>query len=281
MHSTFISLKCSIPEEFQDLFIGYISNMNFSGIEQSHDTMSILFEDIHYSQDIPSRLTELAETMSIPFEIISNDSIQHKNWNKEWEDSLEPVIVNDDIAITPEWKLHEVDKPITIIINPQMAFGTGYHPTTRMVCRELQRYVQSNSTWIDAGCGSGVLAILASKLGAQKVSAFDNDEWSVTNARENALLNNESDIDVFQADIFTVELDTADGIAANMYRNLIIPNLHKFYTSLSKNNGILIVSGILAMDAEEIRNEAINKRFTHIETQQEGDWVAIIFRADA
>ena len=150
-----------------------------------------------------------------------------------------------------------------------------------MVCRELQRYVQTNSTWIDAGCGSGVLAILASKLGAKKVSAFDNDEWSVTNARENALLNNESDIDVFQADIFTVELDTANGIAANMYRNLIIPNLHKFHTSLSKNNGILIVSGILAMDAEEIRNEAISKRFTHIETQQEGDWVAIIFRADA
>lgn len=271
----FIALTCSIPEENQDLFIGCISGMNFSGIEQSHDTMTILFAEHDCPEHIEEQLNELATDRSIPFAILSREIIQHQNWNKEWEDSLEPIIVSDLIAITPEWKKDEVNHPLTIIINPQMAFGTGYHPTTRMVCRELQQRVQPGTTWIDAGCGSGVLAILASKLGANSIYAFDNDEWSVQNAKENCLLNETYNIHVEQADIFTVNMDKVDGIAANMYRNLIIPNLSRFHDALDESKGILILSGILSMDEPEIVNAAIASQFKHIITHQEGDWVAI------
>lgn len=276
MHNqTFLALSCAIPEEEQDLFIGCISDLNFSGIEQSYDTMTILFDEQDCPQDIEELLNLIAANHSISFSIIDRQIIKHQNWNKEWEESLEPIIVSDRIAITPEWKKDEVHHPLTIIINPQMAFGTGYHPTTRMVCRELQERVQPGTSWIDAGCGSGVLAILAAKLGAKSIYAFDNDEWSVQNAKDNCLLNSITHIHIEQADIFTVDLGKVDGIAANMYRNLIIPNLSRFHDALSESKGILILSGILSMDEAEIILAATSKRFKHIVTHQEGDWVSI------
>jgi len=278
-NQTFIALSCSIPEEEQDLFLGCISGMHFTGIEQSNDSMTILFNEQDCPQDIEVLLQSIASNHSISYSILDRSIIQHQNWNKEWEDSLEPIIVSDRIAITPEWKKDEVHHPLTIIINPQMAFGTGYHPTTRMVCRELYKWVQPESTWIDAGCGSGVLAILTSKLRAKSVFAFDNDEWSVQNSIDNCLINDIVNVQVKQADIFTIELEEVDGIAANMYRNLIIPNFKKFYNALQASKGMLILSGILTMDADEIISTAISSRFEHICTNQEGDWVSITLKA--
>jgi ribosomal protein L11 methyltransferase len=142
----------------------------------------------------------------------------------------------------------------------------------------LQEYVQPHSSWIDAGCGTGVLGILAIKLGANDVYAFDNDEWSVENAKDNAVLN-DTIMKVEQADIFTLELRPVHGIAANMYRNIILPNLKKFHDALIEAHGTLIVSGILAIDADEIIQSAIQYGFTHMKTLHESDWVAITFQA--
>jgi len=275
MKTEFISIALSVPEESQDLLIGLLSMMDFSGIEQSHDTMIILFNALDYHDDIEGYIIDLAKQYDIECSIINKVIIQDQNWNKEWEESLEPIIVNETIAITPEWKRSEVNHPITIIINPQMAFGTGYHPTTRMVCKELQKWVKPNSHWIDAGCGSGVLGILASKLGSTDIYAFDNDEWSVQNAKDNAQLNGIDTMRVEQADIFTLDIPSVHGIAANMYRNIILPNLTKFHDALIDEHGILILSGILAIDADEILHAAQQQGFKHVTTVQEMDWVAI------
>ena len=279
MKTEFISIALSVPEESQDLLIGLLSMMDFSGIEQSHDTMIILFNALDYHDDIEGYIIDLAKQYDIECSIINKEIIQDQNWNKEWEESLEPIIVNETIAITPEWKRSEVNHPITIIINPQMAFGTGYHPTTRMVCKELQKWVKPNSHWIDAGCGSGVLGILASKLGSTDIYAFDNDEWSVQNAKDNAQLNGIDTMRVEQADIFTLDIPSVHGIAANMYRNIILPNLTKFHDALIDEHGILILSGILAIDADEILHAAQQQGFKHVTTVQEMDWVAITLSA--
>ena len=279
MHDQYISLQFHVPEEHQDLLIALISELPFSGIEQSMDLISILFNQNDYDEQYVQLISDLCTHHSIDCIHRATEYIQDQNWNKDWEDSLEPIFVNERIAITPTWKLHEVHHPLTIVINPQMAFGTGYHPTTRMVCKELEDWVYPNSNWIDAGCGSGVLAILTAKLGAHSVFAFDNDEWSVQNAKDNALLNEVEHIVVSREDIFHVSLESVDGIAANMYRNLILPNLPKFYDALCNSKGVLILSGILAIDADEIIRSAITYGFKHIKTMQEQDWVAITLRA--
>ncbi len=276
----FINLHLSIPEEQFDLAYYALDKYPFIGIEESLDEMIISFNQLDYSHELRDSILAELTYSEIPVHVIKEDVIEDKNWNSDWEQSLEPVIVSERVAITPEWKLHEVTQDIKIIINPKMSFGTGYHPTTRMVCRLMEQHVRPNSTWIDAGMGTGVLAILAAKLGAASVVAFDNDEWSVDNAQENIQVNGVFGIVASsQADVFTVTLPASDGICANLYRNLLIPNFPKLHTSLSVAHGCLIVSGILKYDIEEIIESAVAAGFTHQETVIENEWAAIRFSA--
>ncbi|MBK9246902.1 MAG: 50S ribosomal protein L11 methyltransferase [Ignavibacteria bacterium] len=276
----FINLHLSIPEEQFDLAYYALEKYPLIGVEECLDELIISFNQLDYSHELrDSVIAELTHS-TIPVNVIKEDVIEDKNWNSEWEQSLAPVIVSERVAITPECKLKDVTQELTIIINPKMSFGTGYHPTTRMVCRLLEQNVTPNSTWIDAGMGTGVLAILAAKLGAQSVFAFDNDEWSVDNAQENIEVNKVVEVvKSSKADVFTVELPESDGICANLYRNLLIPNFPKLLSSLTKSHGCLIVSGILKYDIDEIIEAAETTGFIHQETIIENEWAAIRFSA--
>jgi ribosomal protein L11 methyltransferase len=274
----FINLHIAIPEEQFDLSFSALADFPFIGIEERIDEIVITFNAVDFSDALRTSLIDQLEIYSIDATLLSEDIIDDKNWNAEWEQSLEPVVVSSRIAISPTWKADEVSQEIVILINPKMSFGTGYHPTTRMVCRMLEETVTSNSRWIDAGTGTGVLAILAAKLGATYCFAFDNDEWSVENSRENIILNNvEKQVDCSQQDVFTVQLPESDGICANLYRNLLIPNFPKFYTTLKKPEGVLLVSGVLKYDVEEIITSAEAANFKHIHTELENEWAAIRF----
>jgi len=180
----------------------------------------------------------------------------------------------------PEWKKSESSTEIPIIINPKMSFGTGQHETTRLIARLLEKYCEPNQKWIDVGTGTGVLAILAIKLGSQSVFAFDNNEWAIENARENIILNKVEDSILLQeADIEEIELPSANGITANLFANLVIYGLEKFRKSLLENKGILLISGILRYQEEEIINEAKKKGFEPLEVIYEEEWLAAAFRA--
>jgi ribosomal protein L11 methyltransferase len=278
----FYKITLTIPEEFQEMSSALLSDFPFTGIEDEFDEQSFTIEDVYWDNgNIANQLLSILESTSIPVEIKDIMIIEDQNWNAIWEESLEPVQVNESIVITPIWKAHQIESPIKIIINPQMSFGTGYHATTRMVCRKLQEYVDANTHWIDAGCGSGVLAILAEKLGASYIYAFDNDEWSIANTKENIPLNNCTSITVEQVSIFNVDLPQVHGIAANLYRNLLIPNIHKFAKALEDSKGVLIMSGILRFDEQEIIDCAVQHNFIHISTEYEGDWTAITMRYNA
>ncbi len=274
----FINLHIAIPEEQFDLSYSALTDFPFIGIEERIDEIVITFNALDYTPEFATSLLERLAACEINAEMLSEEVIDDKNWNAEWEESLEPVIVSNKVAISPTWKASEVQQPIVILINPKMSFGTGYHPTTRMVCRMLEESVTQGSRWIDAGTGTGVLAILAAKLGAEYCFAFDNDEWSVENSKENIILNEtDKNIDCSQEDVFTVDLPKSDGICANLYRNLLIPNFPKFYQAIKSPGGTLIVSGILKYDVDEIISSAEAVSFKHIHTELENEWAAIRF----
>lgn len=274
----FVNLHLAIPEEQFDLSYSVLADFPFVGIEEKIDEIVITFNTDDFTLELRNFLIEQLNTYSVRASMISEEVIDDKNWNAEWEESLQPVIVSDRIAISPTWKAYEVSQDIVILINPKMSFGTGYHPTTRMVCRMLEETVTLESRWIDAGTGTGVLAILAAKLGAEYCFAFDNDEWSVENAKEN-IINNSVDKQVVctKEDVFKVELPMSEGICANLYRNLLIPNFSKFYEALKNPDGVLIVSGILKYDVDEIIEAAKAVSFHHVHTELENEWAAIRF----
>lgn len=277
---SFINVHISMPEELSDIAVAFLSDFPFAGIEEKMDELVICFKSIDWNQELKSMLIERMSSVSTDFSIIKEEFIEDKNWNEEWEKRIKPFVVSPRIGITPERYKDTIDTDIKIIINPKMSFGTGEHATTRLVCSLMEDIVKPGQFWIDAGTGTGILAILAVKLGADSAYAFDNNIWSIENSIENVAMNGVSDkIKIEEADIDEIVLPKSDCIAANLFLHLLLPSLPKFYNSLIDKHGDLIVSGILKYNREEVIEEAQKQGFTLIKSAAEDEWVAIHFQA--
>jgi ribosomal protein L11 methyltransferase len=277
MPRTFVLLPILLPEEQYEIAYGILYQFDVIGIEEKFDSMVICFDKEQFSDSIHQSIQSEFANLIPEAKLEEIHEIVEQNWNADWEATVQPIVASKNIVIVPEWNTDKFDQPIKIIITPQMSFGTGYHCTTRMMCQLLEQYVKPNTFWIDAGTGTGVLAIAAQRLGASKLYACDNDEWSVLNTNENLERNDLTGrITVEQVDLLQQALPlNAHGIVANLYRNVILPCLPMFYASLSTHKGILLLSGILVYDAEEIITAATNTGFTHLQTIQEDEWVGI------
>jgi len=278
MPTRFIMMSLAVPEEHFDLTMGVLSTYPIVGVEETMDQLTVTFDQNdwvdHYRESIVAECLEVGVQATVQAVRIEED----RNWNEEWERGIEPVVVNERIVIVPEWRADDFDSPLKLIITPKMSFGTGHHATTRMMCQLLERYVQPGQSWMDVGTGTGVLAILAKKLGASSVYAFDNNEWSVLNARENIDRNHVSDgIVLEQIDLHAKVLPSVDGIAANLYRHLVIPYSGDFVKATSPG-GTIIISGILKYDAQDIVDAFAAHGCTQIERLDETEWCAIAFK---
>ncbi|ROL61880.1 50S ribosomal protein L11 methyltransferase [Bacteroidetes/Chlorobi group bacterium ChocPot_Mid] len=272
----YINLTLSVPEEIYDLAYGVISDYRTRGIEEKFDELVITFDYDYFTAEIEADLLAQLRMIDNSISIKGKEIIEEKNWNAEFEKNSPVVVVNERIGIAPEWKLNELNTSLKIIINPKMSFGTGDHATTRLMCKLMEHSVKPDSNWIDAGCGSGVLAILAIKLGAKSVFAFDYDLWSVENTMENLILNDISnEIQVEHAKIENIKLPPAHGIVANMFSNLLIASMEKFYNSLKDSKGVLIISGILKYDKTDVIKSAESNGFKLINEIFEDEWVAL------
>ncbi|TAE29130.1 MAG: 50S ribosomal protein L11 methyltransferase [Candidatus Kapaibacterium sp.] len=284
----YLNLTYSIPEEQYEAAYTALAFEDHIGITEGLDEISICYilNSDSLIEEKTKCICKLFTDFNITFKILNKNIITEKNWNKEWEDSINPVYINKSLVITPSWKHETVNAPLKLIINPQMSFGSGHHETTHQMAAFVQEYTQQGTMWIDAGTGTGVLAILAVYCGAKHVFAFDNDEWSVLNTKENIERNvslPQNSITIKQADVFTVELPKAQGIAANLHKNLIKPNLLRFYDALTPippHPAHLLVSGILRYDVEDVIADAVKIGFRHKETRTKGDWVALHFCKD-
>lgn len=279
MKNKYINVYARIKEEQYDLAYGLLSEFSFTGIEERLDEIVISFKAEDWNKDVQLAIQKALEQADSESEIYKIEEIAEKNWNEEWEKNVPTIVVNENIGIAPEWKKDELETNIKLLINPKMSFGTGEHATTKLVCRLMENLVDKDSFWIDAGTGTGVLAILAAKLGAREVFAFDNNEWSIENAKENSEMNGVSDqVKISQEDIDEMELPESDGIAANLFKNLLIPSFPMFLKSLMKTRGHLLVSGIIKFDKDDVFNAALAAGFEMIEEIYEDDWVAYHFR---
>jgi ribosomal protein L11 methyltransferase len=284
----YIAIHCLVREEDMDMVSSALSELPLAGIYEEFDMLTVWFplerdEDANVKFSILAHLiTENAEKYNVSLIIKSFDAILEENWNAAWEASIEPVWVNESLVLTPSWKAEAISANLKIIIDPQMSFGTGHHETTRMMAAFMQECVVPQSYWVDAGTGTGALAIIAYRCGASTVLAFDNDEWSVLNAQENLARNGiaERAIRVLQADVHTFEFPPCDGIAANLHKNLLVPNLQRLHQALTAKHGILLASGLLIYDKDEVLRLAQQVGFHHIQTKQENDWCALQFRAE-
>ena len=207
----------------------------------------------------------------------SKSTIKEENWNAIWESNFEPVRVGDFVGIRAHF--HPTFEPAVqfeIKITPKMSFGTGHHPTTFSVMQMMEHVSFSGKSVYDFGTGTGVLAILAEKLGASQVLAVDNDDWCIENANEN-ILNNDSKV------ILIKKVDTAyqdsqfDIILANVNRHIIEANMHEL-TQVAHLGTDLILSGLLIEDQEDMIKLATEKGWNFVKSQPLNGWVSLLFK---
>jgi len=275
----YFNVNLAIIEEQQEIALAALSDLLFEGIVQDEDMLIITFEEKNFSDELIILMKSLLSEYELDYNLVSIDSLNDKNWNEEFEKKVPAIHVSKRIGIAPTWKFDELTEDIKVKINPKMSFGTGEHSTTRLVAQLMETTVKPNTHWIDAGTGTGILAILAIKLGAKSCFAFDNYEWSVENAKENIELNEiGNEIDLQLLDIDEITLPDADGIAANIFTSMILKAMPLFYESLKNRKGELISSGILKYDRDLIVDKAIETGFELIEERIDDEWIAFHFR---
>jgi ribosomal protein L11 methyltransferase len=205
------------------------------------------------------------------------EEMEEKNWNEEWERNyFQPIVIADQCCIHSSFHLPTKVYPYQILIDPKMAFGTGHHPTTGLILQNILSMELKNKTVLDMGCGTAVLAILASMRGATSILAIDIDEWACNNARENVKLNGMSNIEVKFGGAELLGDQTFDVIFANINRNILLRDMAIYDTVLNKG-GQITMSGFYKEDIPYIRAEAEAQNWKYDSFQELDRWVAVTF----
>ncbi len=200
--------------------------------------------------------------------------VAHRNWNAEWESNFQPIIVGNFCSVRASFHAPILSVKHDLVIDPKMAFGTGHHETTYMMMQLMENIDFSNKKVFDYGCGTGILAILAEKLGANNLDAVDIERPSYESTIENAEINGCSHIKAVHGTLDDIKTGDYDVIFANINRNIILASLPRLAEQLAKN-GILLLSGILQQDEDIVKEgvEAANLKFDSLESR--GKWLAL------
>lgn len=271
----YIKLVIEIADKHQESIISELFDMNFAGFEQREGRIICYVSEENYGVDVRQDIEELLQAYPGEGQIKAEVVIADQNWNEQWEQTIEAKAIGR-FFVKPTWSTMKTpEDKILLEIDPKMSFGTGYHETTRLMLRALPEIVEKNDTIIDAGTGSGILSIAAIKLGAERVFAFDIDEWSISNTKENIQLNEvEPNITVEKGSAEVIpEGAKADVVLANIEKNTIMTLLDDLKKVL-KGGGHLLLSGLLANDQESVI-KALDSNFEVKDILQENEWIAI------
>jgi ribosomal protein L11 methyltransferase len=203
------------------------------------------------------------------------NEIEYTNWNQEWEKNFNPIVIDDVVTVRAPFH----DKPTTkydLIIEPKMSFGTGHNETTQMMIQHILKNDFKNKSVLDMGCGTGVLAILAEKVGALKLDAIDIDNWCYQNSLENVERNNCKHISVYEGDVALLEGKKYHSIIANINRNILLADISAYAKCLNEN-GSLFLSGFYKADISLIEVECKKNNLELVETMERGSWVSLKF----
>jgi len=210
--------------------------------------------------------------------VITHSMLKTMDWNEEWEKYYEPVSVGEFCHIRAAFHSSPGSFKHEIIIQPKMSFGTGHHETTWMVINAMQKTGFSGKEVLDMGCGTGVLAILSSKLGAKKVTAVDIDEWAVKNTKENAEVNLVPGLIILEGDIGV--LDPAanyDIIFANITRNVLAEYI-PIFSDIMNEDGLLFTSGFYLEDLDDIINFSEKAGLGFVSSDTKNRWTMALFK---
>lgn len=273
----YLEIHIRIPQDFYEIVMAELSAAAYDSFMETDEALHAYVEEELFEED------KLKEVLSryFPEKQISwtCQKLENKNWNEEWEKNFEPVIIGDQCIVKASFHKIEKSYPFEIIINPKMSFGTGHHETTHMMLENQLTIDHKNKKVMDAGSGTGILAILAEKLGASHVMAYDIEDWSFENLKENINLNGCRNVKVGQGTVETVgfPFKEYDIILANINKNVLLQEI-PLYVKMLSSNGILIVSGFYIEDIADIENVCAKSALTRIDQKEKNKWTSLVFK---
>lgn len=268
-HSVSLSLKTPDPHGIIQAKLGAFP---FEGIlEENLEIIGFISDDL-----LTSKLkTELIETFMDQVQSIQFSEIEHKNWNAEWERGFKEVIIDDFCQIRASFHPENLSVEHSICVDPKMAFGTGHHETTFMMVQAMRKINFEGNRVFDFGCGTGVLAILASKMGSIYTLGIDNSMEAVQNSIENAGHNNTQEVIWSSTDIADLKESHFDVILANINRNVLLEYMPMIFEKLD-DKGMVVFSGILKQDELIIHNRISEVGLKLLENNERGEWLCLV-----
>lgn len=263
-----VSIQTGDKEKI-DILSAMLTNIGFQGLEETDDGLKAYGERgmIHLDQ-----VDALLKNFQLSYSL---KTLSDQNWNSSWESNFDPVFISNKIHVKADFHPQLEGFEHVIEITPKMSFGTGHHATTRMMMQEMLEISFEGKSVFDFGTGTGVLAILAEKLGAKNIVAVDNDEWSIENALENFQRNKTQHIQISLSD--DPKQDTQfDILLANINKNVLIEHVQSMEAILKKN-GILIISGLLSDDYDDILQVFSPFFGPVVSKKQDQNWISLSF----
>ena len=272
-----VTLKFAPVLPAREIAVAYLSGNGFDMFEEEGDDMLIA-----YSKDSEWDENGYRETLSSLRKFarieVEESWVKSENWNAKWEANYEPIDVEGKIMMRAPF--HEPPATgLDVIIQPEMSFGTGHHPTTWQMMHAVHHLEPNDRVVLDMGCGTGALAIAAKKLGASRVVAIDNDEWSYRNTLDNIRRNEiQHGIDSYLGNAKKLdELEIMfDIVLANINRNVLMKDMEAYAKKLA-SKGSLVLSGFFPADAPMLINEATANGLSLTESKERDGWSCLLF----
>ncbi len=256
-------------EAEKETIITALFEIGYDGFAEEDNLLKAYIEEDRFIAD---SLNEATQKLGLSYQL---NHIQEQNWNQLWESNYEPVIVDDFVAVIADFHESIPGVKHEIRITPKMSFGTGHHATTFLVLQLMSAIDFKDKEVFDFGTGTGILAIMAEKLGAKSILAVDYDNWCIENADENIIRNQSKNITLRNED--TADCGRTFHIQiANINKNIILDNVD-YLASQGTDNAILLLSGLLAEDEADITSVFTERGWNLRKVLHKNGWIAMEF----
>ncbi len=271
--SQYLKITISSISELHEILIAELGNIQYDSFQEIDGAIEAFVKKELYEEEL---LNSILKKYNISSKI-KIEELENINWNEEWEKNFDPVFVEGKVQIRATFHEPQPNFEYDVIINPKMSFGTGHHETTHLIVAEQLKINHEYRTFLDVGTGTGILAIMAYKLGSGYISATDIDDWCIENSRENFKLNQVCEYEIFQGMIDKLTLPGLyDIIYANINKNVLLNEI-PFYKSLLNNQGILVLSGFYTEDIDDLVEKAQNSGLTYVYSKTKNNWAMLRF----
>lgn len=276
----YIQIAVPLPVNNTDteILIARLSMIGYESFEEQSTTLIAYIPEKEFAEDELLGIDYFLECSNAG--TLTTELIPDKNWNEVWESNYPPVTIANRCYVRAPFHESKPSIDYEIVIKPKMAFGTAHHETTSLMLELILENNFRDKKVLDMGCGTGVLAILASMKGASAITAIDIDKWSYENTSENVEINNISNVVIVEGGIeFVTKEDNYDIILANINKNILLRDM-KFYADALLDGGYIYFSGYYTDDLSDIKDEASKHGLKFVNNLELNNWIAAVFVKD-